>query len=171
MKFEGAQSQETPAQGTSLDALLHERGLRNTPQRQLIYRIVQEHPQHLTAVDVQRRLETLMPGISTPTVYATLDLFADLGLVRKVALADGPVLYDTGQETPHAHMVCRSCGKILDLEIQPVVDADIAAAAAQGFQVDSGDLVLHGLCRECQAKRGGGPSDADGVDAVPAHAA
>ncbi|MFT8638065.1 MAG: Fur family transcriptional regulator [Pseudoclavibacter sp.] len=139
-----------PAQ-SGLDVLLHDRGLRNTPQRQLIYRIVTAHPQHLSAVDVQRQLEATMPGISLPTVYATLDLFAELGIVRKVALADGPMLYDTGQEHPHAHMVCRRCGKIFDLEIQPVDAADVAAAAGQGFEVDSGDLVLHGLCRECRA--------------------
>jgi Fe2+ or Zn2+ uptake regulation protein len=134
-----------------LDVLLHDRGLRNTPQRQLIYRIVTAHPQHLRAVDVQQQLEATMPGISLPTVYATLDLFAELGIVRKVALADGPMLYDTGQEHPHAHMVCRRCGRIFDLEIQPVDAADMAAAADQGFAVDSGDLVLHGLCRECRA--------------------
>lgn len=135
-----------------LDSLLHDRGLRNTPQRQLIYRIVASSPQHLSAVDVQQRLEDTMPGISLPTVYATLDLFAELGIVRKMALAEGPVLYDTGQRHPHAHMVCRQCGRIFDLDILPVNDADVAAAANQGFQVDSGDLVLHGLCADCQAR-------------------
>jgi Fe2+ or Zn2+ uptake regulation protein len=49
-------------------------------------------------------------------------------------------------------MVCRQCGRIFDLDILPVDDADIAAAANQGFQVDSGDLVLHGLCADCQAR-------------------
>ncbi|MCH3974788.1 MULTISPECIES: Fur family transcriptional regulator [Bifidobacterium] len=135
-----------------LDSLLHDRGLRNTPQRQLIYRIVASSPQHLSAVAVQQRLEDTMPGISLPTVYATLDLFAELGIVRKIALAEGPVIYDTGQRYPHAHMVCRQCGRIFDLDILPVNDADVAAAANQGFQVDSGDLVLHGLCADCQAR-------------------
>lgn len=134
-----------------LDELLHDRSLRNTPQRQLIYRIVASSPQHLSAVDVQRQLEKAMPGISLPTVYATLDLFADLGIVRKIALADGPVIYDTGQHNPHAHMVCRRCGRIFDLDIPPVSDADATAAAHQGFAVDSGDLVLHGLCADCRA--------------------
>lgn len=137
-----------------LDALPHGRGLRNTPQRQLIYRIVASGPQHLSAVEVQRQLENSMPGISLPTVYATLDLFAELGIVRKVALADGPMIYDTGQREPHAHMICSQCGRIFDLPVQPVDPADVEAAAERGFRVDSGDLVLHGVCGECRAKAG-----------------
>jgi Fe2+ or Zn2+ uptake regulation protein len=140
------------AESVDLDALLHQHGMRNTPQRQLIYRIVSSSPQHLSAVHVQRQLETLMPGISLPTVYSTLELFAKLGIVHKMAMVDGVMLYDTGQQRPHAHMVCRSCGRIFDLDIPPVNNEDITAANSQGFQVDSGDLVLHGLCSECQAK-------------------
>jgi Fe2+ or Zn2+ uptake regulation protein len=93
------------AKAMDLDELLHQHGLRNTPQRQLIYRIVSSSAQHLSAVHVQHQLETLMPGISLPTVYATLELFADLGIVRKMAMIDGVMLYDTGQQRPHAHMV------------------------------------------------------------------
>jgi Fe2+ or Zn2+ uptake regulation protein len=85
-------------------------------------------------------------------VYATLELFADLGIVRKMAMIDGVMLYDTGQQRPHAHMVCRNCGRIFDLDIPPVNSDDVTAAGNQGFRVDSGDLVLHGLCRDCQAK-------------------
>jgi Fe2+ or Zn2+ uptake regulation protein len=140
------------AKALDLDELLHQHGLRNTPQRQLIYRIVSSSPQHLSAVHVQHQLETLMPGISLPTVYATLELFADLGIVRKMAMIDGVMLYDTGQQRPHAHMVCRNCGRIFDLDIPPVNSDDVTAAGNQGFRVDSGDLVLHGLCRDCQAK-------------------
>jgi Fe2+ or Zn2+ uptake regulation protein len=57
-------------------------------------------------------------------------------------------------------MVCRQCGRIFDLDILPVNDADVAAAANQGFQVDSGDLVLHGLCADCQARGYGATSKA-----------
>jgi Fe2+ or Zn2+ uptake regulation protein len=139
------------ASSTNLDILLHQHGMRNTPQRQLIYKIVSSAPQHLSAVHVQQQLEALMPGISLPTVYSTLELFAKLGVVRKMAMVDGVMLYDTGQQRPHAHMVCRQCGRIFDLDIPPVSNADISAANSQGFQVDSGDLLLHGLCSECQS--------------------
>lgn len=147
-----------------LDALLHEHGLRNTPQRQLIYRIVSSSPQHVSAVHIQRQLEDLMPGISQPTVYATLELFAELGIVHKMAMVDGAMLYDTGQQRPHAHMVCRECGRIFDLDIPPVNSAEINAASEHGFTVDSGDLVLHGLCGDCRARMAGtlpSPTTAD----------
>jgi Fe2+ or Zn2+ uptake regulation protein len=49
-------------------------------------------------------------------------------------------------------MVCRNCGRIFDLDIPPVNSDDVTAAMNQGFRVDSGDLVLHGLCSDCRAK-------------------
>ena len=93
-----------------------------------------------------------MPGISLPTVYATLELFADLGIIHKMAMVDGAMLYDTGQQRPHAHMVCRECGRIFDLDIPPVNTDEVNAAAQEGFSVDSGDLVLHGLCKDCRRR-------------------
>ena len=132
------------------DRLLHERGLRATPQRQLIFRIVTARRQHLTAADVQRRLARIAPGISLPTVYSTLDLFVDLGVVRRISLPEGSVLYDSEVSRPHAHLVCRRCGKIFDLDIQPLHAADASAAAREGFTVDSADLVLQGICASCR---------------------
>lgn len=133
----------------SLEEVLHDRGLRITPQRQLIYRIITGQRQHITADDVQKRLAQTMPGIALPTVYATLDLFVDLGFVRKVALPGGPVLYDSGNETPHAHMLCRRCHRVYDLEIPPLTTDERQAASSVGFRADSADLVLYGICADC----------------------
>ncbi|MCH4250364.1 MAG: transcriptional repressor [Microbacteriaceae bacterium] len=150
----------------ALEALLHTRGLRATPQRQLIYRIVTARRQHLSAVQVQALLEKTMPGISLPTVYATLDLFVDLGVLRKISLPSGPAIYDSGIGTPHAHLVCHDCGNIFDLDIPPVSAAEIEAAEGEGFSVDSGDLVLHGLCRDCARRERAAESAAHDSETV-----
>ena len=144
------QTPRTLTEPADLDAVLHQQGLRNTPQRQLIYRIVSSSAQHVSAVHVQHQLEAVMPGISLPTVYATLELFSKLGIIHKMAMVDGAMMYDTGSKRPHAHMVCRKCGRIFDLDIPPINAGDISAAAHEGFTVDSGDLVLHGLCKDCR---------------------
>lgn len=133
----------------SLDEVLHRKGLRATPQRQLIYRIITATPQHVSAQQIQHELEAIIPGISLPTVYSTLDLFAQLGVIHKMATTDGEMLYDTGWSHPHAHMKCDVCGRIFDLDIAPVSQEDIQSAAKQGFSVNSGDLILHGMCKEC----------------------
>ena len=133
-------------------AHLRAHGLRVTPQRQLIYEIVANGRQHVTADDVQRRLAERMPSISLPTVYAALDLFVELGVLRKVALPGGPTMYDSGVGVPHTQMVCSRCRCVFDLDIPPVSQTDIDAAASAGFLVDDGDLVLHGVCASCRAK-------------------
>lgn len=140
-----------PSAPLSVEDLLHEHGMRATPQRLLIHRVVCDRPRHVTAEQVQRKVADLMPGLSLPTIYATLDLFVELGLLRRIPTLSGPALYDSDTEGPRSHMVCRACSKILDLPVSPVTDDAQRAAEAQGFQVESGDLVIYGLCAQCRA--------------------
>lgn len=135
----------------SLERLLHDHGMRATPQRLLIHRAVCDRPKHVTAEQVRAEVSDLIPGISLPTVYATLDLFVELGLLHRIPTLSGPALYDSDRRGPHSHMVCRSCSKIFDLDISPVTDDAVRAAEAQGFTVESGDLVISGLCAQCRA--------------------
>ncbi|MFT8704394.1 Fur family transcriptional regulator [Bifidobacterium aquikefiricola] len=137
---------------TNLDKVLHDKGLRTTPQRKLIYRIITATAQHVSAQQIQQELEEVFPGISLPTVYSTLELFTQLGVIHKMAINNGEMLYDTGWSHPHAHMRCKKCGRIIDLDIPPVTQQDIRSAAEAGFSVDSGDLLLYGLCKECAAQ-------------------
>src|SRR5512144_1366908 len=121
--------QETPTQDA--DALLSEalraRGQRVTSQRLVIGRLLRESDRHVTAEEVLRRAGERLPGMSLPTVYATLDLLADLGLARRVSVG-GPVLYDPRTEE-HAHVRCRACGRVEDLETP--LDAAPALHAAR----------------------------------------
>ncbi|MFT8592916.1 MAG: Fur family transcriptional regulator [Bifidobacterium sp.] len=151
MGFMQASTEQRTVQA-NLDEVLHEKGLRITPQRKLIFRIITATAQHVSAQQIQQELEDVFPGISLPTVYSTLELFTQLGVIHKMAINDGEMLYDTGWSHPHAHMKCNRCGRIFDLDIPPVTQQDIRSAASEGFSVDSGDLLLHGLCRECSSK-------------------
>ena len=91
-----------------------------------------------------------MPGISLPTVYATLDVLEQAGLVRRIAAGRGPALYDTSP-VDHHHLVCRSCDSVEDLDTDADLAAMLVAADAQGFSADAAEVVVHGLCSRCRA--------------------
>src|SRR5258708_5226847 len=101
---------------TRLTEALRERGLRVTSQRLLIHRALCAEDQHMTAEQVLSSVSEALPGVSLPTVYATLELLEELGLTRRVATGTGAVLFDSRVQ-PHAHTVCRRCGAVSDVDV------------------------------------------------------
>lgn len=131
---------------------LRERGQRVTSQRLVIHRALRERDRHLTAEQVLQEVCESLPGISLPTVYATLELFEELGLVRRVATGSGPLLFDS-RTSPHAHAVCRDCGAISDIEFPQASAAAFGAGAPAGFRPDHAELVIWGRCATCAAEQ------------------
>jgi Fur family transcriptional regulator, stress-responsive regulator len=129
---------------------LRARGLRVTSQRLLIHRTLFEGERHMTAEQVLAAVSRRLPGVSLPTVYATLELLEDLGLARRLATGNGPVLFDARSE-PHAHAVCRRCGAAVDLQAPPAPPRAFADARRSGFAPDHAQLVIWGLCGSCAA--------------------
>jgi Fe2+ or Zn2+ uptake regulation protein len=130
-----------------LVAALRQRGQRVTSQRLVIHRLLRELDRHVTAEEVLRRASVQLPGMSLPTVYATLDLLAELGEARRVSVG-GPVMYDPRTED-HAHLRCRACGRVEDLDVPMDVAPALLAARAAGFTPDAAELVVEGLCAAC----------------------
>src|SRR5207248_6606592 len=117
------------------DQLIHElrgRGLRVTSQRIVIHRALCSQAQHMTAEQVLEKVSDVLPGISLPTVYATLELLEDLGLVRRFGTGNGAVLFGSRVER-RAHMVCRRCGASADLDGGVPAGQAAARAAGSGF--------------------------------------
>jgi Fe2+ or Zn2+ uptake regulation protein len=129
---------------------LRERGLRVTSQRVVIHRTLCAQAQHMTAEQVLGSVSGVLPGTSLPTVYATLELFEELGLVRRLGTGTGAVLFDSRVE-PHAHTVCRRCGATTDLEGAPASERALRHARESGFVPDHAQLVVRGLCERCAA--------------------
>jgi Fe2+ or Zn2+ uptake regulation protein len=138
---------ETPV---DLTELLHSRGQRATPQRQVILRELRRRGRHATADQIRRAVRDELPGTSTPTVYATLELLVELGLARRIGTGLGPALYDA-RTAPHQHMVCRRCGRVDDLDGELATAPLLAAASRTGFHTESAELVISGLCSTCAA--------------------
>lgn len=131
--------------------LLRARGQRATSQRLVILRDLRRRRRHATVEEIGAAVARELPGISLPTVYATLDLFVELGLAHKVDVGTGVSLFD-GRTDPHQHTVCRSCGRVEDLDGQFDPNALIRSAAHDGFTADKVDVILHGVCADCATK-------------------
>ena len=134
---------------SDLAGALRRRGQRVTSQRLVIHRALREMGRHVTAEQVLDAVVPRLPGISLPTVYATLDLFEELGLVHRVPGAPGAVLYDPRTD-PHHHMVCERCGAVEDLEARVDLAASTRAARRRGFQPEGSQVVIRGLCAGCR---------------------
>src|SRR3954454_25184635 len=86
-------------------------GHRVTSQRLVLYRVLDELGRHASAEEIARASAERLPGLSLPTVYATLELFEGLGLVQRVDAGGPAALYDPRTD-PHAHFSCRRCGAV-----------------------------------------------------------
>ncbi|MCW2993366.1 MAG: ferric uptake regulator, Fur family [Conexibacter sp.] len=135
---------------TRLVEALRARGQRVTSQRLVIGRLLREGGRHVTAEEVLRRASEQLPGVSLPTVYATLDLLCELGEARRVSVG-GPVLYDP-RVGDHVHMRCRECGGVEDLEVDVDAARALRAARAAGFEAEGAEVVVEGRCAACAAR-------------------
>lgn len=128
---------------------LRERGLRVTPQRLTVAEVLAERGEHVTAEALFSQVRERQPGVALPTVYATLDLLVELGLIRRLLGESGAVLYDPDL-TEHHHLVCSRCGAVTDIEVPVGDDRLLAAARQQGFEPDRAQVVVSGLCPSCR---------------------
>lgn len=133
-----------------LHAALRARGQRVTPQRLVIAAAVRDLGHHATAEEIYTEVGARLPGVSLPTVYATLELLEDMGLVRRVATESGTAVYDPRTDQHH-HLVCRRCGAIADVDGAVDHAALLSAARGAGFAPDEAQVVIRGLCAACRA--------------------
>ena len=140
---------------SSLAEVLRSRGLRLTAQRQLVLEAVYELG-HATPDQVHAKVSATAAGVNITTVYRTLELLEELGLVTHAHLSHGAPTFHAVGADQHVHLVCRACGGVS--EVSPTV---LSALCAQldtdyGFRVDIGHVALFGLCAGCGAPQGVG---------------
>ena len=130
-----------------LTQIFRARGLKITPQRQSIFRVLHESAVHPTAETVFDTVRNEMPTISLRTVYQTLNDLAAMGEIHAIDLGTGSVRFDphTG---PHHHLVCVECGRVQDVEAE-FPGVNVPDADAFGFTVSTTEIVFRGLCRAC----------------------
>src|SRR3954447_24981892 len=124
-------------------------GLRATPQRLAVHGALRSLGRHATAEEVLDRVHGTVPGVSLPTVYAALELLADLGPALRVP-AGRAVRYDPRAEAHH-HLVCTACGAVADLDAEVELGPALERARSLGAVASSAEVTVRGLCARCAA--------------------
>lgn len=122
-----------------------------TAQRQMVLDAVCEIGDHARPEQVYELVQQKSPAVHRATVYRTLKLLCELGLVTDTVTAEGHMVYEIAGERPHHHLVCRCCGADLefpDEEYRAFVDA---LEEKSGFRIEATHITLSGLCPACQA--------------------
>jgi Fur family ferric uptake transcriptional regulator len=138
-------------------AELRSQGRRLTRQRALIWAVLTAEPdRHLAAAEVAERVRGELPRVNSSTIYRTLELLVDEGLVLRTDLGAGRVFYEPAHDHPHHHVVCRGCGAVAHLHEEVLGDLRARVAAASGFMLGEEELTLFGRCPGCSPSIEGG---------------
>ncbi|MEO6510083.1 MAG: transcriptional repressor [Nocardioides sp.] len=127
---------------------LRDSGLRLTPQRELILAAVDQLG-HATPDEVLAEVRQHSSAVNASTVYRTLEVLEELGLVRHAHLSDRAPTYHSVTDHEHFHVVCRNCGRIVSVGPDMLQTLTDRLRDEQGFVVDSGHLTVFGTCVEC----------------------
>jgi len=127
---------------------LRERGYRLTPQRELILGAVHELD-HATPDEVLAHVRERASSVNISTVYRTLEVLEELGLVRHAHLSDRAPTYHSVGGHEHFHLVCRNCQRVISVDVDVASSFVARLAEDHGFVPDLGHLTVFGRCEEC----------------------
>lgn len=146
----GSSAPLAPAAGgpSALRRTLHQRGLRMTPQRQLVLDAVRALG-HATPEQICTQVQLAAPAVNITTVYRTLDLMERIGLLRHTHLGHGAPTYSE-QEHQHVHLVCHACGTVAEAPRDLLDELTSRLRGKSGFELDVTHVALSGLCRTCR---------------------
>jgi Fur family peroxide stress response transcriptional regulator len=135
----------------NLIAKLRRRGNRITPQRIAILQALIVSKDHPTVDQIYEKVRKDFPTTSLSTVYKTINLLKEMGEVLELGFGDDSSHYDGRAPEPHPHLVCLRCEKIVDLEMDVLVDLPRQAARETGYEILSHRLDFFGVCPACRA--------------------
>lgn len=127
-----------------------EQPFKNTSQRAIVLDEVRLSQGHLTAGEIFERVRRRDPRIAYGTVYRTLHLLAEHGLIQELTFADQSSRYD-GRVERHDHVHCLQCGVLLDVDVPVALIARHVASEQSGFDINSHHTVFAGVCPACKS--------------------
>jgi len=131
----------------ALAADLHARGRRVTPQRELIYSLLAERPNHPTVEAVHEAVVAVLPTVSLRTVYQALHDLEAMGEINLVQVGKGPLRVDTRRDR-HAHLRCTECGRLHDVDVD-LSGLVLPIEQRRGFAIEGAELTFAGCCPTC----------------------
>ncbi|MFD6876036.1 MULTISPECIES: Fur family transcriptional regulator [unclassified Streptomyces] len=130
---------------------LRQRGYRLTPQRQLVLEAV-DALEHATPDEILVEVRRTASGVNISTVYRTLELLEELGLVSHAHLGHGAPTYHLADRHHHIHLVCRDCTEVIEADLDVAAEFTAKLRADFGFRTDMKHFAIFGLCEECAAR-------------------
>jgi Fe2+ or Zn2+ uptake regulation protein len=127
-------------------------GKRITPQRKTVLAILAEANTHLAAQDIQARARQYDAGLSLATVYRTLNILRETGVVHELHLDGEHHHYELSAKDEHSHLVCLSCGRVIEVDSASFCQAAKAVGEVHGFVVATAQVELAGYCESCHRR-------------------
>jgi Fe2+ or Zn2+ uptake regulation protein len=131
--------------------LLRQRGIQVTAQRLAVLRAVSTQP-HITAEAVAEAVRGEIGAISLQSVYDTLGLLVGAGLMRRIQPAGSPARFENRVGDNHHHLICRTCGRVVDVDCAVGSAPCLSAADERGYEIDEAEVAYWGRCPDCAAQ-------------------
>ncbi len=146
----GLESRTLPEPWSGVPDMLRRRGLRWTPQRRLLIEVLSSLTGHVTTADLVDRCRRADSATIPSTVYRTLDVLEDLGLIRHCHGADGREEYHILPASEHGHLYCEACGAVEEIPAETAADLAAELQARHDFSVDLSHVTFVGRCPSCR---------------------
>ena len=136
--------------------LLRKRGIQVTAQRLAVFRAVSGQP-HITADTVAEVVRAEIGAISLQSVYDALGLLVTEGLIRRIQPSGSPARFEDRVGDNHHHLICRVCGRLVDVDCAAGAAPCLTAADDRGYEIDEAEVAYWGRCPDCQSSAPSGP--------------
>ncbi len=144
------ESRPLPEPWAGVPAMLRQRGLRWTPQRRLLIGVLASLTGHVTTAALVERCRRADSTTIPSTVYRTLDVLEELGLIRHCHGADGREEYHVLPASEHGHMYCEACGALQEIPAETAAELATSLEARHDFRVDVSHMTFVGRCPQCR---------------------
>ncbi|MEK6678396.1 MAG: transcriptional repressor [Nitrospirota bacterium] len=124
-------------------------GVKVTPQRIAIYKILASKAKHPTINEIYGEIKKDYPSLSLNTIYKTIQLFIELGMVSQFTSREGVIRYEV-KLSPHHHVLCLKCRKIQDVFDSCLDELKVSPPLKDGFEIIRHDVIFYGYCNECK---------------------
>ena len=137
----------------SIAERLREKGYRLTPQRLIILAAIEDSDEHISAEDIYAQVVARYPNVNISTVYRTLELLKKLGMVYEINLGEGRIRFHSEGSGHHHHLICQSCGTVIDIDEATLSSLKDALLHDYGFQAELRHVGVFGICEKCRKNK------------------
>ena len=132
---------------------LRARGYRLTPQREIVLAVMHQTDRPASVDEIFQKVQERSSSLDISTVYRTLDLLQEFGLVRALDKGERQIFYEyVGIHKPHVHLTCKSCGEIIGVELESFSESIQRIRADYQFEILLDNVTMPGLCQKCKSK-------------------